>query len=87
MRFTLMLLAAMGLLVGCHTSAVDRHLGEAYREDVARMVADPVASKEIAAVEGLEGTTTEGVIKSYHENQKTESQRDRQQDSGILKVR
>jgi len=88
MRSTVMLLLAMGLLVGCsYGSAVDRHFGEAYREDVARMVADPAASKEIATVEGLEGTTAEGVTENYHKGQKAESQRERQQDSGILKVR
>jgi hypothetical protein len=82
-----MLLVTMGLLVGCQTSAVDEHFGEAYREDVARMVADPAASRELATVEGMEGTTAPDVVKNYHENQKTEVQRERQQDSGILKVR
>ncbi len=87
MRSTVMVLLTMGLLVGCHASAVDRHFGQAYHEDVARMVADPAASREVATVEGLEGMTAVGVTETYHENQKIESQRDRQQDSGILKVR
>ncbi len=87
MKSTVMLLAALGLLLGCRASAVGEHFGEAYGENVARMIADPAASQETVPVEGLEATTATGVAENYHENQKPRSQRERQEDSGILKVR
>jgi type IV pilus biogenesis protein CpaD/CtpE len=56
-------------LAGC-TTPVDRHWGEAYRRNVAAMVADPQAAQlEREPTTGLDPASTEQVVNKYLEKQ------------------
>ena len=72
---TLSLTLLLGGL-GCQSSHVDKHWGEAYRAMVARQTAEPEAAASNAdepTPQGLDGATTEDVMGKYHKNQQPNS--------------
>ena len=68
-------LAALGaslvIASGCYMhSAVQQHMGEAQRENIARMTKNPLAGQATVPAEGLDSRTAEQVMEKHHELQR-----------------
>jgi hypothetical protein len=65
----------MATLVGCETpwpmgrSQLDQYMGDAHRENVARMTANPYAGHENTAGPAIDGENAEVVLDRYYETQ------------------
>ena len=63
--------ASLVISLGCYgNSAVQNHMGEAYRENIARMTENPLAGQATVPVEGIDPRTTEQVMEKYFELQR-----------------
>ncbi len=69
------LVLGMATLVGCETpwplppSQVDQYMGDAHRENIARMTENPYAAHENTATPAVDPETAEIVLDGYYESQ------------------
>jgi type IV pilus biogenesis protein CpaD/CtpE len=67
----------LATLVGCESpwpmgaSRVDQYMGDAHRDNIARMTENPYASHENTAAPTVDSETAEVVLDRYYESQKS----------------